>query len=406
MRVVFLPVIIIDAVPVQATAQKVHTWELEAVPASILETEINALHQMVMQSIDDRIDLPAVPKTHTVEIEQKASAVSAPINVLVRQRKIVCEQKESAHTQALPVHLAKSPQITFTPVVEQKQTPVKVQKTPAPAPQKIPKTPVITSQKRFEKTAQNKASSQKKQPTAVAAMWSELSGMAVTTCGLFVAAYLIMNGPALGQVLAAKISPFDNTQLTEQMNQIGQDKTQLAKMPPLLPTAGEQPHQIDIPDLQVQIAPLENRIVIPSIGKNIPLVSVPTTNLYQENWSGLEEDIQEGLRSGVVHYPGTAEPGQIGNFFVTGHSSYYLWDPGQYTDVFARLHDLQIGDEYIVFWNQNVHRYRIVERKVVSPKNVDVLSQPDHKHVSTLMTCTPIGTATNRLILVAKPVEQ
>ena len=112
--------------------------------------------------------------------------------------------------------------------------------------------------------------------------WSEIVGLASTTLGLFVAAYIIMNGPALGQVVAAKISPFDTGHIAEQMSQVG--NSQIAKMPPLLPTAGQtEQNNIDIPSLQVEIAPLDNRIVIPRIGKNIPLVRVPTTNLINEN---------------------------------------------------------------------------------------------------------------------------
>jgi sortase A len=106
----------------------------------------------------------------------------------------------------------------------------------------------------------------------------------------------------------------------------------------------------------------------------------------------------------VVHYPGTAQPGQIGNVFITGHSSYYLWDPGKYKDVFVRLHDMDVGDEFTVFWNQNTYHYRIRERKVVAPEETSVLSQPQHERIATLMTCTPIGTAKNRLVLVADQI--
>jgi hypothetical protein len=37
--------------------------------------------------------------------------------------------------------------------------------------------------------------------------------------------------------------------------------------------------------------------------------------LINENWDGLEQDIQDALRKGVVHYPGTAQAGEIGNMF-------------------------------------------------------------------------------------------
>jgi sortase A len=128
-------------------------------------------------------------------------------------------------------------------------------------------------------------------------------------------------------------------------------------------------------------------------------------NIEGENWSELEKQIQSGLQQGVVHYPGTAEPGQVGNVFITGHSSYYPWDPGQFKDVFAVLGQLEIGDEYYVYFNQRKYTYRIREKYEVQPDNVNVLQQPHDRKVSTLMTCTPVGTTLRRLIIRADDIS-
>jgi len=37
--------------------------------------------------------------------------------------------------------------------------------------------------------------------------------------------------------------------------------------------------------------------------------------------------------------------------------------------------------------------------KVVPPSQTDVLSQPVERSILTLMTCTPVGTAKNRLVI-------
>jgi sortase (surface protein transpeptidase) len=99
------------------------------------------------------------------------------------------------------------------------------------------------------------------------------------------------------------------------------------------------------------VGPPENRLVIPKLKLNVPIVIPSVDALIAEDWTVLEKDIQTGLQDGVVHYPGTARPGKPGNFFLTGHSSYYPWAPGAYKSVFARLHDLNVGDEYWVFYN-------------------------------------------------------
>ncbi|MEQ1849035.1 MAG: sortase [Candidatus Peribacteraceae bacterium] len=154
-----------------------------------------------------------------------------------------------------------------------------------------------------------------------------------------------------------------------------------------------------------KVGPEEDRIVIPKIGKNVPIVVPAIENLMKQKWKGFEEDIQVALEDGVVHYPGSARPGQAGNFFLTGHSSYYPWAAGDYKEVFARLHELDIGDTYFVYHNGDKHNYRIISKFEVSPNNVSVLDQPTDKRLSTLMTCTPTGTTIARLILKSEEYD-
>lgn len=154
-----------------------------------------------------------------------------------------------------------------------------------------------------------------------------------------------------------------------------------------------------------QVGPPDNRLVIPKLSLNVPIQIPPFESLINEDWAQVEEDIQTALEDGVVHYPGTAKPGMAGNFFVTGHSSYFAWKPGDYKNVFARLHDLEVGDEYYVYYGGDKHRYVVSEKKIVKPSNVDVLNQPTNQRISTLMTCSPVGTTISRLILKATEVD-
>ncbi|MBU2259213.1 class E sortase [Patescibacteria group bacterium] len=138
---------------------------------------------------------------------------------------------------------------------------------------------------------------------------------------------------------------------------------------------------------------------------NIPLVTPSYEALLREDWTQVEDDIQDALQMGVVHYPGTAKPGQAGNFFVTGHSSYYPWASGKYKNVFARLHELEPGDEYWVYYGGDKHRYIVRGKKEVKSSDVTVLDQPVDRRVATLMTCTPIGTTLRRLIITSEEVD-
>lgn len=153
------------------------------------------------------------------------------------------------------------------------------------------------------------------------------------------------------------------------------------------------------------VGPYEDRLVIPKLGRNVPIVRPSMNALMKEDWKQFETDIQSALHDGVVHYPGSARPGQAGNFFLTGHSSYYPWDDGKYKDVFARLSELDTGDTYSVYYGGDRHTYRVTKKYEVKPSDVSVLDQPTNQRIATLMTCTPVGTTLRRLIVQAEEID-
>jgi LPXTG-site transpeptidase (sortase) family protein len=152
--------------------------------------------------------------------------------------------------------------------------------------------------------------------------------------------------------------------------------------------------------LDIDIVPYENRIVIPKINKNIPLVDIdPRSGTDTTN---LENIFMKELERGVVRYPGTAEPGHKGNAFIFGHSSNYPWMPGEYNQVFAMLDKLSFGDEIIVYYRQKKYVYVVKEKKIVKPGNVKSLERDENKTELSLMTCWPLGTSLNRLLVFAE----
>ena len=153
------------------------------------------------------------------------------------------------------------------------------------------------------------------------------------------------------------------------------------------------------------VSPPDDRVIIPRINKNVPIVKVASENLIKRDWGALESDIQEALRDGVVHYPGSAEPGENGNVVITGHSSYFSWDPGRFKDVFALLHQVAIGDTIIVYHDQKQYFYQVYDTQIVTPDKIDVLTQNGENRL-TLITCTPVGTNLKRLVVFAKPTAQ
>lgn len=153
------------------------------------------------------------------------------------------------------------------------------------------------------------------------------------------------------------------------------------------------------------VAPYENRIIIPRIGKNIPLVDVDHD--VGVSYTQMHEIFMEELKKGVVRYPGTAEPGQVGNAFIFGHSSNYPWIKSDYNDIFALLDNLETGDEITVYYNQKKYTYIVTDRAIVKPGDVKTLESRDpNKKELSLMTCWPVGTTLERIIVFAELQEE
>lgn len=228
----------------------------------------------------------------------------------------------------------------------------------------------------------------------------------VTSALIFVVAFFAINYQAYSTLFLDKLdhwrevmNPTASTQeITGQNNSASEGQTPL----PLTVTPEQSKKQI--PLLQLAVTPPDDRIIVPRIKKNVPIVKVSSENLIKRDWNGLEADIQSALQDGVVHYPGTAEPGENGNAVITGHSSYYFSDPGKFKDVFALLHQVAIGDTIIVYHNQKKYTYQVYETEVVTPDKVEVLTQAGGNRL-TLITCTPVGTNLRRLIVLAKPLK-
>lgn len=135
---------------------------------------------------------------------------------------------------------------------------------------------------------------------------------------------------------------------------------------------------------------------------NIPSLEIKAPILYAE--SKTENEFQKLLQDGVVHYPGTAMPGEVGNVYIFGHSSDYIWSKGGYKTVFALLPKIEIGEK-IEISNKNgeVFTYAVTEKFVAEKTDLKLLSQETGgKKILTLQTSYPIGTALRRYIIKAE----
>src|SRR3954465_9261331 len=162
----------------------------------------------------------------------------------------------------------------------------------------------------------------------------------------------------------------------------------------------------DITTINVKNVPIGSGIAvlrIPRFGKGYHMVVVEGTGY-------------EDLKKGPGHYPGTALPGQVGNFAVAGHRTTYL-APFNKIDVLRRGDAivLETKSKWLVYRLQDVpagHGYPAVPfREIVDPSDVKVAfavpdqGDPDKKPTLRLLTftsCNPKYSATQRFVVHAE----
>ena len=121
------------------------------------------------------------------------------------------------------------------------------------------------------------------------------------------------------------------------------------------------------------------RLVIPSIHVDVPVV---------------EGDDWEQLKKGAGHHIGSANPGERGNMFISGHNDVY-------GEIFRHLEEVKMGDEIIVYAGERSYRYFVRATRIVEPDDVSVM-YPTSTPILTLLTCYPYMVDSHRLVVIAE----
>jgi sortase A len=137
-------------------------------------------------------------------------------------------------------------------------------------------------------------------------------------------------------------------------------------------------------------------IVLP--GNAIGIIRIPRLGLNY-GYAIVQGVSTDDLKKGPGHYPGTADPGGLGNFVVSGHRTTYLAP-------FNGLGDLAQGDAIVIETRATYYTYRVTTIQTVLPTDVAVIlpvpGQPratPTQALITLTTCTPKYSATHRLVV-------
>lgn len=128
-------------------------------------------------------------------------------------------------------------------------------------------------------------------------------------------------------------------------------------------------------------------------------VSIPKLNIDDAETLVGGEDLSKSL----VHFGGTALPGEYGNAVIFGHSTLpYFFDPKNYSTIFSTLPKIKKGDEIFVDYDGVKYKYVVEEIAVVKSKDIQILQQRFDDSYITLVTCVPPGTYLERLVVKAR----
>lgn len=142
----------------------------------------------------------------------------------------------------------------------------------------------------------------------------------------------------------------------------------------------------------------ESKVIIPKINVEIP-IDFSLTSLT-------EDIVQKGLEGGIIHYPITSLPGELGNSAYFGHSSNNIFNPGKYKFAFVLLSKLEVGDMFYVTHQGKAYAYKIFKKQIVNPEDTWVLGEvPDKSVTTTLITCDPPGTTRHRLVVWGEQIS-
>lgn len=127
-------------------------------------------------------------------------------------------------------------------------------------------------------------------------------------------------------------------------------------------------------------------------------IEIPKISVYLPIYHGTSNEV---LEKGVGHIQSTSIPiGGISTHSVlTGHTGL----PS--AELFTRLDELVVGDIFYIHVLNEVLTYKIYETKVILPDEIDELQITSGKDLITLVTCTPYGINTHRLLVKAERTE-
>lgn len=127
----------------------------------------------------------------------------------------------------------------------------------------------------------------------------------------------------------------------------------------------------------------------------IGVLEIPKLGLQRVIAEGITNKTLNDPHSGVGHYPGSAMPGDWGNFSISGHRN---GNGGTFFD----LDKVRKGDLLKITTADGVWNYRVTKTSVLEPDDNEVLLNIPTTRTITITTCHPKWSDKQRLVVVGE----
>jgi sortase A len=183
------------------------------------------------------------------------------------------------------------------------------------------------------------------------------------------------------------VAKTDDTTLDELLEQAQKYNSKLFQTQGIIIADNNNEELLDYAEqLSLNGSDIMARIEIPKISVDLPI------------YHGSSDEV---LEVGVGHLEGTSLPvgGKSTHAILTGHRGLAS------SKMFTRLDELVEGDYFFVEVLNEKLAYQVSEIQVVVPDNTDILEIEEGKDKVSLITCTPYGINTHRLVITGERVE-
>lgn len=160
-------------------------------------------------------------------------------------------------------------------------------------------------------------------------------------------------------------------------------------------TSAAQPATVQsIQNVKTNFTDKQNTLEVPKLSLSVPIIFADSTE---------KDSLAKNLDLGVVYYPGSVYPGQVGQIIILGHSAPPGWPNIKHDWVFTNLDKLTPGDTVSIDLNNKQYTY-IVKQKTIIKRGADVPSDglSANNNVLTLISCWPPGKDYQRIAVQAE----